>query len=87
MMLDEVANEDSSMGGSAPSSSEAAAPLPAIAEGPPARVWCLPCSRALPRRRRVFALVEAMFGEDQLSVLGDQLQGSVMLRYNKRIVG
>ena len=36
---------------------------------------------------RVFSLVKAMFGKDQLSSLGDQLQGSVMLRYNKRNVG
>ena len=36
---------------------------------------------------RVFSLVEGMFGSDQLNVLGDQLQGSVMLRYNKRAIG
>lgn len=36
---------------------------------------------------RVFSLVEGMFGRDQLSALGDMLQGSVMLRYNKRSVG
>ena len=36
---------------------------------------------------RVFSLVECMFGQDQLSSLADQLQGSVMLRYNKRAVG
>ena len=36
---------------------------------------------------RVFSLVEGMFGRDQLRALGNQLQGSVMLRYNKRSVG
>ena len=36
---------------------------------------------------RVFSLVKCMFGKDQLSSLGDQLQGSVMLRYNRRNVG
>ena len=36
---------------------------------------------------RVFSLVEAMFGPDQVRMLADQLQGSVMLKYNKRPVG
>ena len=36
---------------------------------------------------RVFSLVESMFGTEQLHVLGDQLQGSVMLCANKRAVG
>ena len=36
---------------------------------------------------RVFSLVESMFGTEQLHVLGDQLQGSVMLRSNQRAVG
>ena len=36
---------------------------------------------------RVFSLVESMFGHDQLSSLADMLQGSVMLRYNDRVVG
>ena len=36
---------------------------------------------------RVFSLVECMFGKDQLSSLADQLQGAVMLKYNKRHVG
>ena len=36
---------------------------------------------------RVFSLVESMFGKDRLSSLSDQLQGSVMLKYNKRHVG
>ena len=35
---------------------------------------------------RVFSLVEAMFGHSQHSVLADQLQGSVMLRYHKRAI-
>ena len=33
---------------------------------------------------RVFSLVEAMFGHSQDRMLADQLQGSVILRYNKR---
>ena len=36
---------------------------------------------------RVFSLVDAMYGSDQKAVLADQLQGGVMLRYNKRRVG
>ena len=36
---------------------------------------------------RVFSLVEGMFGRDQVTALADQLQGAVMLRYNKRQVG
>lgn len=36
---------------------------------------------------RVFSLVEAMFGKDQNTVLADMVQGSTMLRYNKRNVG
>ena len=36
---------------------------------------------------RVFSLVKCMFGKDQLSSLGDQLQGSVIFRYNRRNVG
>ena len=36
---------------------------------------------------RVFSLVECMFGKDQLRFLADQLQGAVMLKYNKRHVG
>lgn len=36
---------------------------------------------------RVFSLVEAMFGKDQSTVLADMIQGSTMLRYNKRVVG
>ena len=36
---------------------------------------------------RVFSRVDAMYGRDQLCVLGDQLQAAVMLRYNmKRLV-
>ena len=36
---------------------------------------------------RVFSLVDSMFGSDQKSTLADQLQGSVMLKYNKRQIG
>ena len=36
---------------------------------------------------RVFSLGECMFGKDQLRSLADQLQGVVMLKYNKRHVG
>ena len=36
---------------------------------------------------RVFSLVKCMFGKDQLSSLGDQLQGSAMLRYNRHNIG
>ena len=33
---------------------------------------------------RVFSLMKSMFTDEQLSCLGDMLQGSLMLRYNKR---
>ena len=36
---------------------------------------------------RVFSLLEAMFGKDSDSALSDLIQGSLMLRYNKRNVG
>ena len=36
---------------------------------------------------RVFSLVESMYGHEQVSSLADVLQGSVMLRFNKRVVG
>ena len=36
---------------------------------------------------RVFSLLEAMFGKDQDMSLADLVQGSLMLRYNKRTVG
>ena len=35
----------------------------------------------------VFSLVESMFGRERKSSLADQLQGSVMLKYNKRQIG
>ena len=35
----------------------------------------------------VFSLLEAMFGKDQDMSLADLIQGSLMLRYNKRNVG
>ena len=36
---------------------------------------------------RVFSLLNSMFGKEQLSSLADFVQGSLMLRYNKRNVG
>ena len=36
---------------------------------------------------RVFSLVNSMFGKEQLHTLADFVQGSLMLRYNKRNVG
>ena len=36
---------------------------------------------------RVFSLLEAMFGKTSDSALSDLIQGSLMLRYNKRNVG
>ena len=48
-------------------------------------VFSLSCTSAA--CERVFARVDSMYGRDQLSVLGDQLQAAVMLRYNKRMVG
>mmetsp|Transcript_9338 Transcript_9338/g.16323 ORF Transcript_9338/g.16323 Transcript_9338/m.16323 type:complete len:102 (-) Transcript_9338:4-309(-) len=36
---------------------------------------------------RVFSLLAVMFGKDRNSSLSDILQGSLMLRYNKRPVG
>ncbi|KAL1520525.1 hypothetical protein AB1Y20_022102 [Prymnesium parvum] len=39
---------------------------------------------------RVFSLLEAMFGQfgqDRNASLSDMLQGSLMLRYNKRLLG
>ena len=36
---------------------------------------------------RVFSLLEAMFGTDQLHSLADLIQGALMLRYNERVVG
>ncbi len=36
---------------------------------------------------RVFSLLACMFGEQQASLLSDFIQGSLMLRYNKRTVG
>jgi hypothetical protein len=36
---------------------------------------------------RVFSLLKSMFGKDQNSALADYVQGSLMLRYNKRNVG
>ena len=36
---------------------------------------------------RVFSLVKNMFGKEQLAAMADFIQGSLMLRYNKRRVG
>jgi hypothetical protein len=36
---------------------------------------------------RVFSLLQCMFGDQQGSLLADYIQGSLMLRYNKRDVG
>ena len=36
---------------------------------------------------RVFSLVKSMFGIEQLTAMADFVQGSLMLRYNQRIVG
>ena len=58
--------------------------VPAWAEA--ARIaFALSCTSAA--SERVFSLVDAMFGADQLTALADQLQSSVMLRYNKRSFG
>ena len=52
--------------------------------GPRPRASSLRSSAA---SERVFSLVESMFGADQISALADQLQGSAMLNYNKRVIG
>ena len=36
---------------------------------------------------RVFSLLKAMFGDQQLGALADIIQTALMLRYNKRNVG
>ena len=36
---------------------------------------------------RAFALLESMYGDDQMSSLADQLRAALMLAYNKRRVG
>ena len=36
---------------------------------------------------RVFSLLDSMFGMDQITALGDMVQGAVMLRYHKRLIG
>ena len=38
-------------------------------------------------RERVFSVLERLFGDQQLSSLSDLLQASLMLNYNKRVVG
>ena len=37
--------------------------------------------------KRVFALLKAMFGEEQMSVLADYIRAALMLRYHERRVG
>ena len=49
------------------------------------RVFAIPPNSAA--SERVFSLLEAMFGKDQISALSDMIQGALMLRYNKRTVG
>lgn len=36
---------------------------------------------------RVFALLKAMYGEQQMASLADQIQAGLMLAYNKRVIG
>ena len=36
---------------------------------------------------RVFALLKAMFGDEQMRALADYIQSALMLAYNKRIFG
>ena len=36
---------------------------------------------------RVFSLLAAMFGEQQMHALADYIQAALMLKYNKRVVG
>ena len=49
------------------------------------RVFAIPPNSAA--SERVFSLLEAMFGKDQVAALSDMIQGALMLRYNKRTVG
>ena len=48
-------------------------------------VFAMPPSSAA--SERVFSLVQSMFGKDQLNSMADFVQGSLMLRYNQRMVG
>ena len=48
-------------------------------------VFALTCTSAA--SERVFSFVKAMFGKANDRILADGVQGSVMLRYNKRMVG
>ena len=45
------------------------------------------CDRDERGSERVFSLLEAMFGKERNASLADLIQGSLMLRYNKRNVG
>ena len=49
------------------------------------RVFAIPPTSAA--SERVFSLLEAMFGKDQILTLADMIQETLMLRYNKRTVG
>ena len=48
-------------------------------------IFAMPASSA--GAERVFSLLKDMYGTDQMSALADQIQASLMLRYNKRTVG
>jgi hypothetical protein len=48
-------------------------------------VFAMPASSA--GAERIFSLLKAMYGSHQVSALADQIQASLMLRYNKRAVG
>ena len=45
------------------------------------------CPVAPERGARLPGILDAMFGMDQITALGDMVQGAVMLRYHKRLVG
>ena len=68
----------------------ASAALLAVEPGP----WSAsaPCKRALRGAScglhyPLCGAMKEMFGKDQLSAMADLVQGSLMLRYNKRCVG
>ena len=64
-------------------SSGAPTPPSSLCVGPPRRVFLsmAPSSAAV---ERIFSLCNHMFGDAQLSALADYVQGSLMLRANKR---
>ena len=57
---------------------------PQLGQGGPLSVFALTCTSAA--SERVFSLVKAMFGKANDRILADGVQGSVMLRYDKRMV-